>query len=368
MIPSDAFAFWLRFVVFLIPLRKLSQSFADADSRAEAVIGSEGGAVRVGNRHVAGLHADQLAMGGKVVVLGQNTGTDKLLLQRGDVIEEVFRRTAADVVDCVGRQGKPVLAGRLFGRALHDADHALHDIVHIGEIALAVAVVEDLDGLSGNELLRSGEIEHIRATCGAVDGKEAQSRRGDVVELRVAMRQQLVRFLRRGVERHRIVHLVVGRERHLLVAAVNRGGRSVYEMLHGIVPARFQNVVEADQVRFDIDVRVVDRIADARLCREVHDDRGLVFRKDAVDQRLVRNRAPDKDVPYRRRLRRLFDQPEPVFLQGRIVIVVHVVERDDRAAGEFTEQPQHQIRADEAGRTGHKDRFVVEINVYLSHG
>lgn len=36
---------------------------------------------------------------------------------------------------------------------LHDALDAFHDIIDVGEVTLAVAVVEDLDGLSSWSLL-----------------------------------------------------------------------------------------------------------------------------------------------------------------------------------------------------------------------
>ena len=112
---------------------------------------------------------------------------------------------------------------------------------------------------------------------------------------------------------------------------------------------------------------MVDRIADAHLRSKVHDDCGLVFRKNVVDQRFIGNRAPDKDVPGERSLSRFFDQIETVFLQRRIIVVVHIVERNDRAAGELLQQPEHQIRADKAGRAGDEDRFLIEVDMHLAH-
>ena len=102
----------------------------------------------------------------KIIIFWQNAGTNQLFLQGGDIVEEVFRRSAADVVDCIGRQRETVFAGLLLGSTLHHAEYAFYDVVHVGEVALAVAVVEDLDGLACLQLLREGEVELIRAAGG----------------------------------------------------------------------------------------------------------------------------------------------------------------------------------------------------------
>ena len=81
----------------------------------------------------------------EVVVFRQDTGADQLFLKGGDVVQKVFGCAAADVVDGVGRQREAVFAGLLFGCALHDAEDAFDDVVDVGEVALHVAVVEDLD-------------------------------------------------------------------------------------------------------------------------------------------------------------------------------------------------------------------------------
>ena len=104
---------------------------------------------------------------------------------------------------------------------LHDANHSLHDVVDIGEVALAVAIVENLDGLAFHQFVGEAEVCHIGTAGRAIDGKEAEAGRGDVVELAISMGHQLVALLRGGVEAHGIVHLVVCRIGHLLVAAID---------------------------------------------------------------------------------------------------------------------------------------------------
>ena len=149
-----------------IPLRKLPQALADPDLRCEAVISLETGAVRICGWHVAKLHADKLSVAFKIIIFWQNAGTNQLFQQCGDIVVKVFGRSATNVVDGVGRQRETIFAGLLLGRTLHHAEYSFHDVVHVCEVALAVAVVEDLDGLASLQLLRGGEVELIRAAGG----------------------------------------------------------------------------------------------------------------------------------------------------------------------------------------------------------
>ena len=158
----------------------------------------------------------------KIIILRKHAGTDQFFLQDGHEVEEVFGRVVADVIYLVRWNGQSVLAIMLLGGVLHDAHHSLHDVVDIGEVALAVAIVKNLDSLTFNKFIGKAEISHIRTTCRTIYGKEAEAGRGDVVELRVGMGHQLVALLRGGVEAHGVVYLVVCRIGHLLVAAIDR--------------------------------------------------------------------------------------------------------------------------------------------------
>lgn len=104
----------------------------------------------------------------------------------------------------------------------HDTDNSLHDVIDIGKVAFAVAVVEDLDGLAFTEFVGEAEIRHVRTAGRTIDRKETETCGRDIVELRIGMGHELVALLGRGIEAHRIVHLVISRIRHLLVAAINR--------------------------------------------------------------------------------------------------------------------------------------------------
>lgn len=142
-------------------------------------------------------------------------------------VEQVLGVGVADVVDAGRRHRQAVSAGLHLWRVRHHARHALHDVVHVGEVALAVAHVEDLDGLAAQQLVGKAEVRHVRAAHRAVDREEAQAGRGDGVELAVGVSHELVALLGRRIERNRRVHVVVLAERHLLVAAVDAGRRCV---------------------------------------------------------------------------------------------------------------------------------------------
>ena len=83
--------------------------------------------------------------------------------------------------------------------------------------------------------------------------------------MRVGVRHQLVRLLGRGVERQRMIDVLVHGERHLRVRAVHRAGRGVDEVLDAVVPAAFEHVREADDVAVDVGVRILQRVAHAGL-------------------------------------------------------------------------------------------------------
>ena len=55
--------------------------------------------------------------------------------------------------------------------------------------------------------------------------------------------------------------------------------------------ARLQDVIESDDVALDIDIRVLDAVANASLSGQVDDDVELVFGKKTVNQFTVSNAA-----------------------------------------------------------------------------
>ena len=277
-----------------IPLSKSPQAFSQAGIGLEAEVLFEGRRISVGHGHVARLHGHEFLVGIEVVVLGQDAGTDQFFLQDGHEVKEVFRGVVTDVIYLVRRYRQSVLAVPLLGGVLHDAHHSLHDVVDIGEIALAVAIVENLDGFAFHQFVGEAEVSHIGTAGGAIDGEEAQAGRGDVVELRVGMGHQLVALLRGGVEAHGVVYLVVCRIGHFLVAAIDGRGRGVDQMFHLMVTARLENVVESDEVALDVGVGIGDAVAHACLGGEVDHYCYLVFGEDCLHGCLIGDGGVDE--------------------------------------------------------------------------
>ena len=131
----------------------------------------------------------------KVVVLREDAGPQELLLQDVHKIQQVLGLAAADVVHGIRRNGQPVVAGVLGRGFLHHAEYALDDVVYVGEVPPAVAVVVYLDGLALEELVGETEVGHVRAAGGAIDSEKAQACGRDVVQLAVAVGEELVAFL-----------------------------------------------------------------------------------------------------------------------------------------------------------------------------
>ena len=224
-LPKDTISIILSlnlFVIPSIPLSKSPQALSQTGIGFEAEVLFQGLRVGVGHGHVARLHGYKLLVGLKVIILGQDAGTHQLFLEDGHEVEEVFGRVVADIVHLVRGDGQSVLTVPLLGGVLHDAHHTLHDIVDIGEVALAVAIVENLDGVAFYQLVGKAEVSHVGTAGRTIDGEEAEAGRGDVVEFRVGMGHQLVALLGGGVEAHGVVHLVICRIRHFLVAAIDR--------------------------------------------------------------------------------------------------------------------------------------------------
>ena len=308
----------------------------------------------------------------EVVVRGEHAGADEFLLEDVDEVQQVLGLAAADVVDGIRGDGQAVLAGPLFRGLAHHPDDAFHDVVDIGEIAAAVAVVVDLDGLAFEQLVREAEIGHVRTACGAVDGEETEARRRDVVQFGIAVGEEFVALLGSRVQAHGIVHPVVRAEGHLLVTAVHAAGAGIDQVLDPAVPGspgqsgdavirvptRLQDVVEPDHIALDVRIRVLNAIPDPGLRREVHDDIEVVLREEPVDERLVGKVALDELVGMLQGGRGLLlDLAQAVLLERRIIVIVQVVEPDDAERLLAIQEPQDEVRSDEAGGAGDEEGF-----------
>lgn len=139
-------------------------------------------------------------MGLEVIVGREHALLHQHALQRVDEVEKVLGVRVADVVDAVRGERQPVLAHLHLGGGVHDAPDALDDVVNVGEVAAAVAHVEDLDGVAAAQLLGEAEVGHVGPAHGAVHREEPQAGRRDGVELGVGGAHKLVGLLGGSVQ------------------------------------------------------------------------------------------------------------------------------------------------------------------------
>ena len=57
-------------------------------------------------------------------------------------------------------------------RTLHHANDTFYNIIYIRKVPTAVSVVEDLNGLTCQQLVGETEVGHVRTTGGTINGEE----------------------------------------------------------------------------------------------------------------------------------------------------------------------------------------------------
>ncbi len=192
----------------------------------------------------------------KIIVSRKDSSCQQLVLEYLDKVQEILGRVVANVVHLIRWYWQTVFACCLFWCMLHDANYSLDNVIDIGKVAFAVAVVEDLYGLSLAELVRKSEVCHVGTSRRAIDREEPKACGRYVVELAVGVGHKFVALFCGGIKAHRIIHLVVGRIRDLFVGPVHRARRSIDQMLHLVVAAGLQYIVESDQIALHIGVRI----------------------------------------------------------------------------------------------------------------
>ena len=209
-VPRAAIYFIITlFVILFIPLSKTSQPFTDC----------------------------YLWCKPKVIILRQHSCAKQLLLQDVHKIQQIFGLAATYVIYRVRGYRKSILARLLGGCLGHDSHNSLYNVIHVGEVAVTVAVVVYLYGLTFQEFVGESKVCHIGPTGGAIDGEETQAGAGDVVELAVAVRHQLITFLGSCIKAHWVIHAVIGAEGHFLVAAIDATAAGIHQMLHTLICA-----------------------------------------------------------------------------------------------------------------------------------
>lgn len=74
------------------------------------------------------------------------------------------------------------------------------------------------------------------------------------------MCHKFVALLCCSVQRYRIIHFVIRRKWYLLITTIHTWWRSIYQMLHRIMPTSFLNAVETYHVWLDIGIGILNTI------------------------------------------------------------------------------------------------------------
>ena len=283
----------------------------------------------------------------EIVIFRQHLCTNKLLAQNLHKVKQVLWILIADVVNCIRRNRKTIFTILLVWCFLHHTNNALNDVIHISKITLAVAIVEDFDGFALHQLVGESEVSHVRTTCRAIHRKESQASGRNVVELGVCVCHQLIRFLGCCIKGYRVINLVVGAVRNLLVGTVDRRRRSIHQMIQTLATtAGFKDIKEADQVRFHICIRIGDGVAHTSLCCKVNDHRRLVLLEQLGDQCLI------SDVAfYKSECGILGQLVQAELFQRHIIVSIHVIDADNRRRRSLLINSLHKVGTYKAGRT-----------------
>ena len=132
-------------------------------------------------------------------------------------------------------------------------------------------------------------------------------------------------------------------------------------MFDRIMAACLQQVIETDDVGFDIDIRVIYAIADTRLGSEIDHDVKVVLLEELINKLFITDAALHEHMLDRGFGCNGVDLFQPPLLKTHLIVVVHVVERNDGSGGEGLKKPYYKISSNEAGRAGYKDGFIVEV-------
>ena len=125
------------------------------------------------------------------------------------------------------------------------------------------------------------------------------------------------------------------------------------------VSTGFQNVVKADEVTFNVGIRVGNAVSDASLCSQINNDGGFIFIKQPDDDLPICDRVVKeyKSIP------KFFQLFQSVVFQGDVVIVGNAVYADDFQIYIVGQKPFGKIRSDKTGNSSYQDCFAVQLYI-----
>src|SRR6267154_265634 len=162
------------------------------------------------------------------------------------------------------------------------------------------------------------------------------------------MRHELIGLLGCRVQGEWMIDVLVDGERHVRVRPVHRTGGCVHQVLDAVMAASLDDVQKAGYIAGDIDVRIFDRIAHARLSGEMDYAAEVLRREQGLDAAAIDQIALDEAkllVPLQ--------YIEPRSFEARIVVIVQVIEPDYLIAAR--KQSLRDVKSNESCRAGDQD-------------
>ena len=214
---------------------------------------------------------------------------------------------------------------------IQKAGNSVDNVIHIGEVAHEIALIIDIDGISGENHFGEFIIGHIRAAPGTINGKKAEARAGNAKEVRVGMRHHFIRFFAGGIEADGMVGVVRSAKGHGLIETINgrRGGEN--QMLRRNFPTTIENIQKALQVAVQIRLGVLEGVANAGLGGQMNNDIGFVgFEELFLHILFIRQACFSENhwsfLCVQHPIIDLLQLPNPSSLQFGIVIAIEVIQ------------------------------------------
>ena len=127
-------------------------------------------------------------------------------------------------------------------------------------------------------------------------------------------------------------------------------------MLHLVMAACLQYVVEAYEIAFDVGVGIRNRVAHPCLRREIHHHSNAVFGENVLHCLLVGNGILHKRPVAPKSLNLL----QSLILDIDIIIIRNAVNTNHFDALNVLKKTLHKVAADESCCTGHQHRLVLK--------
>lgn len=125
-------------------------------------------------------------------------------------------------------------------------------------------------------------------------------------------------------------------------------------MLHRIMAAGFENVIEANHIAFNVGIRVGDGVANTCLCTEIDHDIWMILLKDAVDKGFVCKIALNEGIVLK-----FLKFSKTSLFDADIIVLVHVVQPDDFCVRFSGQDTLGQVGTNETGGAGDKYFFLI---------